>query len=164
MIEKGLDAPTPPRMPWDAALLRAGKLIGVKRRLRWLLPDKPNHEFLVLVVDDDVELAELCSEFLKGWGFRVWTVHDGLAGLDAIRNLRPDLVLLNVIMPRMGGLEVLERLRRDPAAAGVKVILESASCQVGEYARRLGAQDHLQVPFRLNELFEKVARVLRSPP
>ena len=114
----------------------------------------------VLLVDDDEELLALLEEFLRGEGFEVAKARDGEAGLKATREWAPDLVVLDVMMPRLGGFEVLRRLRETSA---VPVLMLSAR---GEPVDRilgleLGADDYLAKPFNPRELAARIRAVLR---
>lgn len=114
----------------------------------------------VLLVDDDAELLALLEQFLRGEGFEVGKAGDGEAGLKAARESAPDLVVLDVMLPRLGGFDVLRRLRETSA---VPVLMLSAR---GESVDRivgleLGADDYLAKPFNPRELAARIRAVLR---
>ena len=114
----------------------------------------------VLVVDDDVELVALLREYLEGEGFTVATAHDGEAGLRAATEGAPDLVVLDVMLPKLGGFDVLRRLRE---RSSLPVIMLSAR---GEEVDRvvgleLGADNYLPKPFSPRELVARIRAVLR---
>jgi DNA-binding response OmpR family regulator len=114
----------------------------------------------VLLVDDDVELLALLEEFLRGEGFEVASATDGEAGLQAAAQWAPDIVVLDVMLPRLGGFDVLRRLRESSA---VPVLMLSAR---GEAVDRivgleLGADDYLAKPFNPRELAARIRAVLR---
>jgi adenylate cyclase len=77
----------------------------------------------ILVVEDEKDLLEIISSQLREAGFEVATAVDGMAGLDEALRLHPDLILLDIVMPRMDGLTMLAKLRKDAWGAGAKVIL-----------------------------------------
>jgi DNA-binding response OmpR family regulator len=83
----------------------------------------------ILLVDDDLTLAEMYSERLKSEGYQVAMAHDGTAGLAAVKAKKPDLVLLDVMMPKTNGLDVLKQIKADPEIADIKVILLTALIQ-----------------------------------
>ncbi|GAA4622928.1 response regulator transcription factor [Cellulomonas oligotrophica] len=116
----------------------------------------------IVVVEDDVDIATLVAHKLRGAGHEVSVEHDGQAGLAAVREVRPDVVVLDWMMPRMNGIEVCEAVRADPALAGVRVILLTAKAQEGdlEQAFAVGADDYVQKPFSTRELSARVAAVL----
>ncbi|MBV8205675.1 MAG: response regulator transcription factor [Acidobacteria bacterium] len=114
----------------------------------------------ILVIDDDVDLCELVQQYLKGEGFQVETVHDGAHGLQ--RALEGDfaLVVLDVMLPGMGGLDVLRSLRQ---RSRVPVLILTAR---GEDVDRIvgleiGADDYLAKPFNPRELLARIRAVLR---
>lgn len=117
---------------------------------------------LVLVVDDDPDVRELVNFRLTRAGFEVHAEEDGQAGLAAALELRPDLVLLDWMMPRLTGLEVCQELRRNPQTAGVAVILLTAKAQEADVERGFaaGADDYIVKPFSLVELLSRVRAVL----
>ncbi|TWI76823.1 two component transcriptional regulator, winged helix family [Desulfobotulus alkaliphilus] len=114
----------------------------------------------VLVIDDDRELTALLAEFMEPEGFSVEGVQDGAEGLEKALGGKADLVVLDVMMPGMGGLEVLRRLR---AKSLMPVIMLTAR---GEEVDRIigleiGADDYLGKPFNPRELVARIRAVLR---
>jgi DNA-binding response OmpR family regulator len=120
----------------------------------------------VLVVDDDPVLAQLVAFRLDRLGLQVSVEADGEAGLAAARQLRPDLVVLDWLMPRMNGLEVCQALRADadPELAGTPVLLLTAKAQEPDLERGFaaGATDFVTKPFSTRELITRVTAAL--PP
>ncbi|MDE2490104.1 MAG: response regulator [Elusimicrobia bacterium] len=114
----------------------------------------------VLIVDDNVEVADAFAEFFGKRGYRTAVAHCGVTGLAMARATRPDVVLLNLQMPWMNGLEVLRELRGDPATAGLKVIMTSGYVDIPELAAQAGAQDAILYPARFDEVQRKVERLL----
>jgi diguanylate cyclase (GGDEF)-like protein len=116
----------------------------------------------VLVTDDDEDAREALVELLQP-EFEVLTASDGEQAVRATREERPDLVLMDLSMPRLDGLQALERMRADPATAEVPVIFVSARGEASVKARALdlGAVDYLQKPFSNRELRARVERTLR---
>lgn len=114
----------------------------------------------VLVVDDDPTVAEILDSYLSLEGYSVERCTNGSVALERVARARPDLVVLDVLMPGMSGLEVLERLRR---RGDVPVIMLTA--KAGDDARihglRAGADDFLAKPFNPGELVARVTAVLR---
>ena len=114
----------------------------------------------VLVVDDDVELCELVSEYLGSEGFNVEAVHDGVSGLDRAQSGQYSLVILDVMLPGMNGLDVLRHLREK---SRVPVLILTAR---GEDVDRIvgleiGADDYLPKPFNVRELVARIRAILR---
>lgn len=115
---------------------------------------------LVLVADDEEDLAAAVEALLKRAGFRTYRVHDGKAAIEAAIELRPDLVLLDYEMPELDGLQVIERLRAEPATCSVPILLSSAAKVSMADIKR--ADGFLAKPFSEALLFEVVDRVLRA--
>jgi len=117
----------------------------------------------VLFVDDERDLTTGVSHFLRREGFRVLTAHDGRTGLEIARREKPDLILLDLMMPELSGSEVLKALRGDRATVAIPVILVSARNE--EIDRllgfELGADDYVTKPFSLRELVMRVRAVLK---
>jgi two-component system response regulator CpxR len=120
----------------------------------------PASDARILIVDDDRELTGLMCEYLSGQGFRVDCAHDGPAGLKAALDLRPDLVLLDVMMPGFDGFEVLTRLR---ARSEVPVLMLTARTEAASRIAGLeaGADDYLPKPFNPREVAARIRAILR---
>jgi CheY-like chemotaxis protein len=117
---------------------------------------------LVLCADDDEDILSLVALRLQRAGYRVETATDGARALERARELEPDLIVLDVMMPRMTGVEVLTAIRAEDALAATKVILLSARVQEADIDRGMGAgaDAYLAKPFRAPELVEAVERLL----
>ena len=122
----------------------------------------------VLVVDDDPVVADLVAFRLQRLGLEVTVESDGESGLAAGRRLRPDLVVLDWLMPRMDGLEVCRALRADadPALARTPVLLLTAKSQDPDLERGFaaGATDFIAKPFSTRELVSRVTAALPAVP
>lgn len=114
----------------------------------------------VLVVDDEEDLADAVALLLQDKGFRVFKVHDGAQALRAASELLPDLVLLDYELPELDGVEVIGRLRGDPATANLPVLLTSAAKVSMADIKR--ADGFLAKPFQDSLLFEMVNRLLAA--
>ena len=115
----------------------------------------------ILVIDDDVELCSLVTEYLGAESFRVESVHDGEGGLERVLTTSPTLVVLDVMLPGLNGFDVLRRIR--DASSKVPVLLLTAR---GEDVDRivgleLGADDYLPKPFNPRELVARIRAILR---
>ena len=117
---------------------------------------------LVLCADDDEDILSLVSLRLQRAGFQVATAADGEEAMQVARDRRPALAVLDVMMPKRTGYEVLAELRGDEALRGIKVILLSARVQEGDVARGMdaGADAYLVKPFRAQDLVSKVEELL----
>ncbi|MCA9258235.1 MAG: response regulator [Planctomycetales bacterium] len=116
----------------------------------------------VLVVDDEAAIAHGVAMRLEASGYDVETAEDGEKGVDAARRGHPDVVLMDVRMPRMDGREALVTLRADQATADIPIIMLSASLRDQQEALRSGASFFLTKPYRCQELLAAIEHVL--PP
>lgn len=116
----------------------------------------------VLVADDDRDIRDLVVFKLQQAGFVVDSAGDGLEALDLARSTRPDLLLLDVMMPGLSGVDVTRELRADPATARTPVILLTARAQEAdvETGFATGADDYVVKPFSPRELLSRVQAVL----
>lgn len=117
----------------------------------------------ILLVDDNEELRTYMANGLS-WRYRIETAADGEEGLAAARELRPDLVVADVMMPRMDGFELCRRLKDDPAFSTMPVILVTARATTEAVVEGLsgGADDYVTKPFVLRELEARIASQLRA--
>ena len=117
----------------------------------------------VLIVDDDRKIRDLLVELLKLEGYEVATAPDGAEAMDLALSFDPDVVVSDVVMPVVGGLELCRRLKEDSRTAYVPVLLISGlitSDDAGIEGLHAGADDYLDLPFRNEELLVKVARLV----
>lgn len=114
----------------------------------------------ILIVDDEQNILNVVSAYLEAEGYRVHTAMDGLQGLQAARTLKPDLIILDIMLPGIDGLELLQRLRRE---SDVYVIMLTAKSEETDKVIGLsvGADDYLTKPFSTRELVARVKAALR---
>ena len=114
----------------------------------------------ILVVDDEPSITNLVSAYLKPEGYEVFTAIDGPSGLKAARAFKPDLVILDIMLPGMDGIELLSRLRRE---SEVYVILLTAKTEETDkvVGLSIGADDYVTKPFSPRELTARVKSALR---
>jgi DNA-binding response OmpR family regulator len=119
---------------------------------------------LILIADDEANIVVSLEFLMKREGHRVSIARDGDAALAAIRELRPDLVLLDVMMPGKTGFEVCQAVRGDESLAGVKILMLSAKGRETDLAKgqALGADAYMTKPFSTRELADKVKELLGS--
>lgn len=120
-------------------------------------------DYKILVVEDHKDTRELLKYNLASAGFEVAAVEDGQSGLDKSKGFHPDLILLDLMLPGMDGLEVCRKLKQEPGTSGVPVIMLTAK---GEEIDRivgleLGADDYVVKPFSPRELILRIKAVLR---
>ena len=122
----------------------------------------PDARPLVVCADDDEDILSLVTLRLERAGFEVAKATDGDQAVETVRARRPALAILDVMMPKRTGYEVLAELRADPSLAGLKVILLSARVQEADVERGLdaGADAYLAKPFKAPELVAKVHELL----
>ncbi|MBS3165385.1 response regulator [Candidatus Woesearchaeota archaeon] len=117
----------------------------------------------ILVVDDEPHLLLLMKTILERAGFVVETAEDGKKSLAAVKAFRPDLVLLDMMMPGMSGREILEKLRQDPKTKALKVIFITVArfSEVGqEVLKQLKADGYITKPFDNDALLKQVRKTL----
>jgi DNA-binding response OmpR family regulator len=118
----------------------------------------------VLVADDDADIVRFVEVNLRLEGYQVVTARDGQEALTKALDLRPDVVLLDVLMPRIDGYTVCSRLRADQRGAGIPVILLTANFISAdeEVARQAGADDFVVKPFDPCELMARVRALIQA--
>src|SRR6202020_2535546 len=114
----------------------------------------------ILIVDDDTELSDGLRAVLEAQGFRVMQARDGQQGKNLIYQQRPDLVILDMMMPRMGGYPVLEHFRDKTDAPPIIMITANEGSRHKAYAEYLGVVDYIRKPFAMERLLEAVTRGL----
>src|SRR6516225_2900433 len=117
----------------------------------------------ILVVDDDMELSDGLRTVLERQGYRVIQARDGQQGKQAVYNHRPDLVILDMMMPRMGGYPVLEHFRDKNDAPPIIMITANEGSRHKAYAEYLGVIDYIRKPFAMERLLESVEKGLNRP-
>lgn len=116
----------------------------------------------VLVVDDDDDMRALMTMLLSG-SFEVSSAADGAAGLELAKRLRPDLVVLDLLMPKMHGFEVCRRIREDADLKGTKVLISSSKSYQNDVRTTVdetGADDYIVKPFEVDEFKKRVGALL----
>ncbi|MCB1758687.1 MAG: response regulator [Gammaproteobacteria bacterium] len=116
----------------------------------------------VLIVDDEQNIAISVEFLMRREGFDVAVARDGEEGLAAIRTTKPDLVLLDIMMPKMDGFQVCKAVRADPQLASVRILMLTAKGRQAEIEKglSLGADAYIPKPFSTSELVAKVKELL----
>ena len=117
----------------------------------------------ILIVDDEQDIVELLSYNLEKEGFSIVKAYDGEAALGMVRSKKPDLMILDLMLPKMNGLDVCKAIRRNPETANLPIIMLTAK---GEEIDRIigleiGADDYVTKPFSVKELIARVRTILR---
>jgi CheY-like chemotaxis protein len=118
----------------------------------------------ILVVDDDPEIVSMLSMRLTKRGYKISTANDGHRAIELAKREKPDLVLLDVMMPGKSGWEVARALKQDPVTQGIKIIMVTA---IGEQVNELtsplyGADAHIDKPFEFERLEKVIAGLLKG--
>ena len=118
----------------------------------------------ILAVDDEPNIVKLVQINLERQGYEVITARDGKEALDKVEEERPDLVVLDVMMPYMDGFEVLQTMRRNPSTRDIPVIMLTAKAQDADVFRgwQSGVDCYLTKPFNPMELVSFVKRIFKS--
>jgi DNA-binding response OmpR family regulator len=119
----------------------------------------------ILIVDDEPNIVISLEFLMMREGHEVRVARDGEAGLAAVRTHRPDLVVLDVMMPKLDGFAVLEAVRSDPKLAATRILMLTAKGREAEMAKglALGADAYMSKPFSTRDLVDKVKELLETP-
>ena len=125
-------------------------------------PTTTRDQPVVLAADDDEDILELVTFRLERSGYTVIQARDGEEALESARSSAPDVAVLDVMMPKLDGVEVTRRLRADGATRGIKIILLTARVQDADIERGFdaGADDYIRKPFSPQELRARVHALL----
>jgi len=119
----------------------------------------------ILIVDDEGDFIELVKFRLADLGYEFLVANDGVHALSQARQYKPDLILLDILLPDLDGLSVCEILRRQPATRKIPIIIMSAlSGDVTKRTTSMQAQDFFTKPLDLNRLEKRIAELLNSGP
>jgi DNA-binding response OmpR family regulator len=118
----------------------------------------------VLIADDEANISLAIQFLMKRAGYDVRVAADGEEAMEAVRQSPPDLIVLDVMMPKRDGYDVCQTIRNDPSLAGIKIVMVSAKggpIEI-EKGKALGADDYLVKPFSTQELAERVRALLED--
>ena len=129
-----------------------------------LLPTlaSPHNGADILVVDDNPDLRSYVAQILQRQGHRISTAHNGAAGLEVARNIQPKLIVTDLMMPRVSGIELIQQVRQDPVLQGIPIILLTAKADDDTRLEGVeqGADAYLSKPFKDRELLAEVRNLL----
>ena len=117
----------------------------------------------VLILDDDLDILQICAIVLKKKGFDVTTLNNSTRILEQVRNVQPDVILMDNWIPGPGGIEATRQLKNDPDLKFIPVIFFSANSNVSQLASEARADYSLQKPFDISELEEIVNQAINHP-
>ena len=149
-------------LPWEPALVSDAELrlksTGKFRAIRPDVKDRP----LILIIEDARDANLMMSDYLENAGYRVLTAPDGVTGIDLAKQSHPSLILMDIQMPVMDGLEATRRLRSDPRFRSIPIIALTALAMPGDRERCLaaGATDYIMKPVSLKNLSQLIDRYL----
>jgi two-component system, OmpR family, alkaline phosphatase synthesis response regulator PhoP len=117
----------------------------------------------VLIVDDNPQNIELLAAFLESLPCKIITASDGMDALDKVAGEKPDLILLDIMMPRMSGFQVCRKLKSDPRTRDIQILMVTALNELGdiEQASECGTDDFVSKPVNKFELLTRVKSLLR---
>jgi DNA-binding response OmpR family regulator len=125
------------------------------------MPPPPPRQKLILLVDDDVEIIESMRTVLDSKGFRVIVARDGNAGLMVAERENPDLIVLDMMMPKKSGFLVLEKLKGRPGGLIPTIMITgNEGSRHRAYAEMLGVRDYIRKPFAMEKLVKSVEKIL----
>lgn len=144
---------SPLGLNWLGALLMSREKYNAQ-------PEKPP---VILVVDDNVPNLELIQAYLEDVDCQIVSAHDGVEALTMVARKKPDLILLDVMMPKMSGFEVCRRLKNDPQTSDIPIIMVTALNEFGDIERGIdsGTDDFVSKPVNRLELLTRVRTMLK---
>ena len=117
----------------------------------------------ILIADDNVLNIELLEAYLSEFDCEIETAADGAETLAKVQSFAPDLILLDIMMPKLSGFEVCEKLKTDPNTKGIMILMVTALSELGDIERAVnaGCDDYLSKPVNKHELRKRVENMLR---
>lgn len=118
----------------------------------------------ILLIEDDREISSTIEGVLEAAGYRVFTAPNGIAGRKLVETRTPDLVITDMMMPRMGGFPILEFLKELDSPPKVIMITANEGGRHKAYAEMLGVHDYIRKPFAMDVLLDAISRALEESP
>lgn len=122
--------------------------------------DSKNIKYKILIIDDEPQLVESLAVRLKASGYEVFPAPDGVSGINKFKEVSPDLVILDIMMPGLSGLDVLKELKQISPKCPVIMLTAYGTPQSAIESLRLGAYDHLAKPFNTQTLLEMIRKAI----
>lgn len=126
-------------------------------------PESPKKPKMVLVVDDDREIVASIKAVLENKGYRVLTANDGNQGVFVAEREHPDLLIIDMMMPKRSGFLVAEKLRQQETVPPIIMITANEGSRHRAYAELLGVKAYLRKPFAMERLLDEVEKLLSGP-
>jgi YesN/AraC family two-component response regulator len=104
----------------------------------------------ILVVDDEIHVVRLLQKFLASKAYEVYTAKDGIEAIEKVKEVKPHIVLLDILMPRMGGIEALKEIKKINPKTGVIMVTAVSDEELAKRALQLGADEYITKPIDLN--------------
>lgn len=116
----------------------------------------------ILIADDNENIREALTYLLEDEGYKLWMAKDGVEALREAKNVRPDIIFLDIMMPEMNGYDVCRVIKNDPELKNTYIIMLTAKGQVAEQERgkEVGADEYIVKPFSPMEILTKIKRLL----
>jgi CheY-like chemotaxis protein len=117
----------------------------------------------ILIADDNIPNVELLDAYLSGRNYEIETAGDGVETLEKVKSFAPDLILLDIMMPKLSGFEVCGKLKNDPQTKEIMILMVTALSELGDIERAVnaGCDDYLSKPVNKFELLKRVENMLR---
>jgi chemosensory pili system protein ChpA (sensor histidine kinase/response regulator) len=137
----------------------AQRVVGISKAKKVEEVKPPNPEPLIMVVDDSLTVRKITSRMLTRAGYQVVTATDGVDALEKLETCSPDVMLLDIEMPRMDGFALARELRRDPKTQNLPIIMITSRTadKHRDYAMQLGVNTYLGKPYQEDELLQNIA-------
>ena len=118
----------------------------------------------VLIIEDEPAVLDLLETYLEDRGLTVNMARDGFGGLEKIKEDKPDIVVLDLVMPGINGIELCRSLQKDPTTADIPVIISTGICNedIAQKVKEAGAKDIVKKPYSLDGLFNKIKEYIKS--
>ena len=116
----------------------------------------------ILLIDDEVDLVDMIKYLFVARGYIVATAYDGLEGLERLKEIKPDLIILDMNMPRMDGLEFFQKIMGPDHRAMHPVLVLSARANAEQMVKEIGVDGFISKPFSVELLIERVENIIRT--
>lgn len=118
----------------------------------------------ILVVEDEPDLVLMLKERLKSQGYKVEAAFNGLEGIEKAKKIKPDLILVDVMMPELDGYSMTQRLKEDDLTTGIPIIVVTIKETMKELFQKLGVNDFFTKPFDTEQLLSSIKNILADDP